>query len=171
MSKDSSFSRYYSSQKFGHGATRIDRLYHYGGVYSTKSEYKATAFSDHWAQIVTYHTPDVDQCSRGPKIKPTFKISYNVIDDDIFQKSLKSSVEHLITLKNHYNYPVLDWWELLVKPGIKKLAIERSKEINKSRRGKLDLLYLLLLHETSKLKKVDIKALEEVKKTQVLIEE
>ena len=34
-----------------------------------------------------------------------------------------------------FGVPVLTWWEVLVKPGIKKLAIERSKELNKERRG------------------------------------
>ena len=77
-------------------------------------------------------------------------------------------MEHWIILKNNYGHPLLEWWELLVKPGIKKLAIERSKEINKSRRGRLDFLYLLLIHETLKLKKGDMAALEEVKRTQVL---
>ena len=52
VSKDSSFSRYYSSQKFGQDVTRIDRLYYYSGVYTIKSEYKATAFSDHWLKLL-----------------------------------------------------------------------------------------------------------------------
>ena len=34
------------------------------------------------------------------------------------------------------------WWEFLVKPGIKKLGIQRYKELNKGRREELNLLLL-----------------------------
>ena len=37
---------------------------------------------------------------------------------------------------------ILTWWEVLVKPGIKKLALQRSKELNRERRGELNLLFL-----------------------------
>ena len=37
---------------------------------------------------------------------------------------------------------VMQWWEILVKPGIKKLAIKRSKEINQEKRGEINLLLL-----------------------------
>ena len=35
---------------------------------------------------------------------------------------------------------ILTWWEPLVRPGIRKLALQRSKEINRERRGELNLL-------------------------------
>ena len=41
-----------------------------------------------------------------------------------------------------FGVPVLTWWEVLVKPGIRKLAIARSKEMNKNRRGLLNLLMM-----------------------------
>ena len=34
------------------------------------------------------------------------------------------------------------WWEYTVKPGIKKLAIDRGKEINKDKRSELNLILL-----------------------------
>ena len=34
---------------------------------------------------------------------------------------------------------VLQWWGLVVKPGIKKLAIQRSKELNKEKKGELNI--------------------------------
>ena len=37
-------------------------------------------------------------------------------------------------VKDH-GVDVLIWWEKLVKPGIRKLALERSKELKKERRG------------------------------------
>ena len=36
----------------------------------------------------------------------------------------------------------LKWWDMVVKPGIKKLAIERSKEVAKDRCGALNILFL-----------------------------
>ena len=50
-----------------------------------------------------------------------------------------------------YNVDVLTWWEILVKPGIKKLLIERGKEINKAKRGELN---LLLLQQSYLVKKI-----------------
>ena len=41
-----------------------------------------------------------------------------------------------------YGIPTLTWWESLVKPGIRKLALERTKEVNKERRLYLNLLML-----------------------------
>ena len=38
---------------------------------------------------------------------------------------------------------VLKWWELVVKPGIKKLAIQRSKQLNKEKKGELNMILLL----------------------------
>ena len=38
--------------------------------------------------------------------------------------------------------PIMSWWELIVKPGVKKIAMDRSKEINKDKRGVLNLLQL-----------------------------
>ena len=30
--------------------------------------------------------------------------------------------------------PVLSWWELIVKPGIRKIAMSRNKEMNEARK-------------------------------------
>ena len=40
------------------------------------------------------------------------------------------------------NLNVVQWWELLVKPGVKQLGLQRSKEIKKERNEKLNLLLL-----------------------------
>ena len=41
-----------------------------------------------------------------------------------------------------YGLESLVWWEKVVKPGIRKLGIKRSKEINKEKREALNLLLL-----------------------------
>ena len=45
----------------------------------------------------------------------------------------------------------LYWWEKLVKPGIRKIAMQRSKEINLARREELNLLLLRQIYLTRKL--------------------
>ena len=37
---------------------------------------------------------------------------------------------------------VMQWWDILVKPEIKKLAIQRSNEINREKRGEINFLLL-----------------------------
>ena len=46
---------------------------------------------------------------------------------------------------------ILFWWEYMVKPGIRKPAIQRSKEINTERREELNLLLLRQVYHTRKL--------------------
>ena len=38
--------------------------------------------------------------------------------------------------------PVMSWWEMIVKPGVRKIAMDRSKELNRDRRAELNLLLL-----------------------------
>ena len=38
--------------------------------------------------------------------------------------------------------PELSWWDMIVKPGIRRIAMERSKQINDSRRSQLNILLL-----------------------------
>ena len=66
---------------------------------------------------------------------------------------------------------VLQWWELLVKPGIKKLAIQRSKEINRENRGHLNLLLLRQAYLARKLLLGDFSHYFELKCVQVDIDE
>ena len=40
----------------------------------------------------------------------------------------------------------MDWWEYLVKPKIREIAIFHSREINKNKTGRLNLLILKQLH-------------------------
>ena len=49
-----------------------------------------------------------------------------------------------------FGVPVLTWWEVLVKPGIRSLAIARSKEVNKERRRLLNLLMMRQSYLTSR---------------------
>ena len=131
--RSNDFSRYYVNDRFGSGATRIDRLYSYGNINPIKSSYIPIPWSDHYAQVVSYTLPDIISKKLSPRSKPIYKISPNVIDDELFQEQLKEAVLHWSELRDYHHYSLLQWWDLLVKPGIRKLAINRSREINKSR--------------------------------------
>ena len=50
---------------------------------------------------------------------------------------------------------ILPWWEILVKPGIRRLAINRSKEINKKKRAELNCLLLKQSYFTKELQAGD----------------
>ena len=99
----------------------------------------AVSWSDHLSQIVEIELPISVYKSCCPRNKPIFKISPTVIEDEDFQNSLKEAMSHWTELWRLHEYPILQWWENLVKPGIKRLAICRSKAINKERRGHLNL--------------------------------
>ena len=45
----------------------------------------------------------------------------------------------------------MDWWELVVKPGIRRLGLRISKEIKREKRGKLNMLMLRQSFHTRKL--------------------
>ena len=128
------FSRYYRRDLHGEGATRIDRNYHYGGIQIVEAKYCSIAFSDHMGMIVSIKLPDPFSKILSPKSRPLFKTKPEVIYDKLFQERLKENMEQWVLVKD-LGVPVLKWWEGLVKPGIKKLAINRSKELNKERRS------------------------------------
>ena len=51
------FSRYYESQRYGEGASRIDRNYHYGDIEIIEAKYISIAFSDHMACSISIKLP------------------------------------------------------------------------------------------------------------------
>ena len=77
----------------------------------------------------------------SPKSKPLFKSKPEVIEDQVFQSRLRDKLQEWNEVKS-FGLDVMSWWEMLVKPGIKRLLIERGKEINKNKRGELNLLLL-----------------------------
>ena len=72
-----------------------------------------------------------------------------IVKDKLFQARLFNNMKEWKEVKA-FGVPVLTWWEVLVKPGIKQLAIERSKEINKERRRHLNLLMMRQCHLSKK---------------------
>ena len=56
-------------------------------------------------------------------------------------------------LKERYDYNILDWWENLVKPGVKAIIVNHTKHQNKDNQGKLNMLMLSQYIMQKKLKK------------------
>ena len=135
-----SYSRYYETRGTS-GASRIDRQYHWGNIVPVHAVYTPLAFSDHFAHTVKVKVPDPLARMCCPRSRPQFKVKEEVARDTMFQESVKVAMEEWDQVR-HAGLPVLAWWEIIVKPGIRKIAIERSKEINMKRRSELNLLLL-----------------------------
>ena len=135
-----SFSRYYES-KGTVGASRLDRQYQWGDLSILSADYSSIAFSDHLAHIVQIKVPVSLARLLGPKSRPIFKIKEDVAYDKLFQDTVRISMgewEHV----RKQGLPIFQWWEWIVKPGIRKIAMNRSKQINTERRSQLNLLLL-----------------------------
>ena len=159
------FSRYYEHSKFGEGATRIDRLYQWGNLEAVEIKYVGVAFSDHQALIAKVKVPDNFSRILCPRSKLQFKAKPEVIRDSIFNQKLKENFTVWTEIRQS-GLDTLSWWELIVKPGIRKLLIERGKELNKERTGKLNLLMLRQAYLVSKLQKGISGKLAELKQVQ-----
>ena len=120
-----SFSRYYENSR-AEGATRIDRNYHFGELTLTEAKYIPLAFSDHLAHIIRVSLPDPFGRILSPRSRASFRLKPEVILDGLFKERL---AEEMISWNRVRGFDSLDtdnlsWWELLVKPGIKKLGIQ-----------------------------------------------
>ena len=162
------FSRYYGSERFGDGASRIDRDYHYGSMEVIEAKYISLAFSDHMAFKISIKLPENFARILSPKNRPLFKTKPEVIHDSIFQDRLRESMVLWMEVKS-LGVPVLNWWEGMVKPGIRKLALNRGKELKKERRSELNLLLLRQSYLTRKLQQGKVQMLADLKTVHLLI--
>ena len=137
----SSYSRYYSRGGGEVGASRIDRSYHWGNVNVVNAKYEAVAFTDHLAHIVVLQPPVDMMHSVSPKSKPFFKTSPELVRDEVFKARLQRDMEDWQEVLVR-GLGILPWWEIIVKPGIKRLAINRSKELKKLKRSRLNCLLM-----------------------------
>ena len=167
--KQKIFSRYYDNIQHGEGATRIDRSYHFGNLEITQAKYVGVAFSDHFSYIVTIKVPDHFAKLICPRSKPLFKAKPEVVTDPLFKKRLKENFSHWIQIRE-FGLNVLTWWELVVKPGVKKLLLERGKEINKKRAGELNFLLLRQSYLVRKVQAGQLHRLADLKSVQLEIE-
>ena len=167
--KAASFSHFYHTIHQGEGATRLDRSYNWGSIRVIEAKYEPVSFSDHLSYTVSFSIPAPLARILSPRSRPIFKIKPDIIRDKIFQERLSDSMLDWQEV-NDLGLDILTWWELMVKPGIKKLAIQRSKEINRERRGELNLLLLRQAYLTRLLRQGQLGKLGELRAVQVDIE-
>ena len=147
----SEYSRYYDNKVHGSGASRIDRMYYHGHLKILEAYYVGIAFSDHFALIVKIGLPQNMSRLSSPKARPLFKSKPDVIRDPIFKEILRKQAAVWLNVKETTNLDILVWWDLIVKPNIRKLLIERSRQISKENFGKLNMLQI---HQAYLVKKV-----------------
>ena len=162
------FSHYYESQMHGQGGTRIDRQYNWGNMTILEVKYVGVAFSDHLALIVKVKLPGNFSRLMCPKSKPQFKAKPEVVRDPVFNERLKLNFSHWLEVKQA-GLNTLSWWELIVKPGVKKLLIDRGKELNLERSGQLNLLLLKQSYFVLKIQQGDRSNLSQLKEIQAEI--
>ena len=160
-----SYSRYYSRGGGEVGASRIDRSYHWGELQVAESEYEAVAFSDHFAHIVTVKLPDNMGHSISPRSRPFFKVSPEIVMDDVFRAWLQRDMIGWLEVKER-GLAVLSWWEIIVKPGIRRLAITRSKELKKIKRSRLNCLLMKQSFFTRELQAGNLERLWQLRQVQ-----
>ena len=161
----SCYSRYYSRGGGEVGASRIDRSYLWGNATILESEYEAVAFSDHFAHIVKILPPDQIKFSVSPRSRPFFKTSPELVMDEVFKAWLqRDMIEWQEVLVKGLD--ILSWWEWIVKPGIRKLAIKRSKELKKLKRCRLNCLLLKQGYFTKELQSGNLDCLVQLRQIQ-----
>ena len=124
------------------GASRIDRQYQYGYLTPNEAHYVGVAFSDHFTFVVKTKLPDNMHRILSLKSKALFKSRPEIIEDKMFKNSLIEHISKWQEVRLSTNLNVLEWLEKIVKPCIKKLMIERSRQINQEKSGILNMLQI-----------------------------
>ena len=159
--KLSAYSRYYGDVR-GHGATRIDRQYHWGDLTIKEAKYLPLSFSDHHGLVVVISLPDPLSRIICPKGRPSFRLMDEVISDPDFQHSLAEVMLGWQRVKS-FGLDTIQWWEIIVKPGIKKLAMARGRQLNKNKKETLNLLLVRQAYLNKKVKLGHMQELGELK--------
>ena len=162
------YSRYYKTDRID-GASRIDRCYHWGEMTTIESKYISLAFSDHFGFVTTFSLPSNMAKILSPRSRPFFKTKPEVVLDKKFREELEGKMADWLEVKNQ-GVDILIWWENLVKPGVKQLAMVRGKEMNRERRGYLNLLLVRQAYLTSKVQQGILGKLPELEHVHLLIE-
>ena len=146
----------------GHGASRIDRQYHWGDVSIKEAKYLPLAFSDHHGLVIHVVLPDPLSRILCPRGRPSFQLRAEVIQDNQFQLSFAEAMKGWESIKS-FGLDTMQWWDLIVKPGIRKLAMSRSKQLYKDKKAELNLLLVRQAYLNKKVKLGNLQQLGELK--------
>ena len=165
--KAKAYSRYYDDVR-GNGASRIDRQYHWGDITIKDAQYLPLSFSDHHGLVVQVALPDHLERILCPKCRSSFRLKADVINDQLFQCCLSNAMLSWKRIQD-FGLETLQWWELIVKPGIRKLAISRSRQMCKDKKDELNLLLVMQAHLNKKVKMGNFQLLGDLKSVHQLI--
>ena len=88
--------------------------YQWGNLEVAESEYEAVVFAYHFAHIVKVNLPDNMGHSISPRSRPLFKISPEIVMDDVFRAWLQRDMLSWLEVEDR-GLSVLPWWEIIVK--------------------------------------------------------
>ena len=144
------FSRFYTSKGVS-GATRIDRCYTWGNLTVIDAEYLPVSFSDHFAHVVTFENfSETTNSKSKQKRRSIYKIKHHIVEDNDFQEKVKKEFPNWLSLQEGL-CPIF-WWEEVVKPGIRSIALSRERELNAQRRRKIAALQFRMSFHLKRLK-------------------
>ena len=109
------------------------------------------SFSDHHGLVVEVILSDPLSRIISPKGRSTFRLKDEVITDVQFQVSLSEAMLGWQRIKS-LGLETMQWWEIIVKPGIRKLGMLRGKQLSKERRDNLNLLLVRQAYLNKKVK-------------------
>ena len=98
--------------------------------------------------------------------RPRFKLADDVIEDDQFKIVLKEGMKTWQRIRQYgdmFGAATIGWWERVVKTEIKRLGIERARNLAQEQREHLDLLMLHQRYLSTKLQGGDLSMLGELK--------
>ena len=142
--------------------SRLDRQYHWGNVTIKEAKYLPMSFSDHHGLVVQVLLPDPLGKILCPIGRPSFRLKGDVIGDTIFQDSLREAMLGWRRIQS-FGMETLQWWEVVVKPGIRKLAGIRAKEMSKDKKSELNLLLVRQAYLNKKVKLGHLQKLGDLK--------
>ena len=127
-----------SSEDFSHyykvggsvNATRIDRQYSWGNLEVINSKYIPLAFTDHFGLLSQNKVPFILLYKNIPRHPSSFKISNEISRDPFFIQQVSQSVSEWKKILSN-GLDILKWWDLVVKPGLRRIAVQRNRQLRK----------------------------------------
>ena len=129
------------------------------------AKYLTLAFSDHHGLVVTISLPDPLSKIICPKGAQSFRLRDEVILDSQFQQNLSEAMVGWSNVKQ-YGMDTLPWWELVVKPGVRRLG----RQMLKDSRAELNLVLIRQAYLNKKVRLDMTSKLTELKTVHSLIQ-
>ena len=104
----------------------------------------------------------------SPYSRSLFKTSPEVVSYKTFKDRMGKEMVGWLQVRQR-GLPILPWWKLVVKPGIHRIAIDRTKELSKQRRSELNCLLMKQSFYTKELQAGNTNRLGQLKEIKVEI--